>query len=75
NPYLANAGNLGLGLNTVHWLSHDDAFIDIRVRTAPDTTLVLGKTITAIIGLGFLIGLPLLLLLCGVGIWLRRRRR
>ncbi len=75
NTYLGNAGNLGLGLNTVYWLSHDDAYIDIRVRAAPDTTLVLGRTTTAIIGLGFLIGLPVLLLLSGVVIWLRRRRR
>jgi ABC-type uncharacterized transport system involved in gliding motility auxiliary subunit len=75
NTYLGNAGNLDLGLNIVHWLSHDDAFIDIRVRAAPDTTLVLGQTTTAIIGLGFLIGLPVLLLLSGIIIWLRRRRR
>jgi ABC-type uncharacterized transport system involved in gliding motility auxiliary subunit len=75
NTYLGNAGNLGLGLNIVHWLSHDDAFIDIRVRAAPDTTLVLDKTTTAIIGIGFLIGLPVLLLFSGVTIWLRRRRR
>ncbi len=75
NTYLGNAGNLGLGLNIVHWLSHDDAFIDIRVRTAPDTTLVLSNTASAVIGLGFLFGLPLLLLLSGLVIWLRRRRR
>lgn len=75
NTYLGNAGNLGLGLNIVHWLSHDDAFIDIRVRTAPDTTLVLDRTATAIIGIGFLLGLPVLLLLSGITIWLRRRRR
>jgi ABC-type uncharacterized transport system involved in gliding motility auxiliary subunit len=59
----------------VHWLSHDDAFIDIRIRTAPDTTLVLDNTTTAIIGLGFLFGLPALLLLSGITIWMRRRRR
>ena len=41
NTYLGNAGNLDLGLNMVHWLSHDDAFIDIRVKPAPDTTLEL----------------------------------
>jgi hypothetical protein len=59
----------------VHWLSHDDAFIDIQIRSAPDTVLELGKISQAVIGLGFLIGLPLTLLLTGTVIWLRRRRR
>jgi ABC-type uncharacterized transport system involved in gliding motility auxiliary subunit len=75
NTYLGNAGNLGLGLNIVHWLSHDDAFIDIQVPGAPDTNLELGRTAQAVIGLGLLFGLPVLLLLCGLLVWLRRRRR
>ena len=75
NTYLGNAGNLGFGLQAVHWLSHDDAYIDIRVRTAPDASLVLSKTAEAVIGFGFLFGLPLLLLLAGLVIWMRRRRR
>jgi ABC-type uncharacterized transport system involved in gliding motility auxiliary subunit len=75
NTYLGNAGNLGLGLNMVHWLSHDDAFIDIRVPGAPDTSLELGGTAQAVIGLGLLFGLPLLLLVCGLLVWLRRRAR
>jgi ABC-type uncharacterized transport system involved in gliding motility auxiliary subunit len=75
NTYLGNAGNLDLGLNLVTWLSHDDAFMDIRVRGAPDTALVMDPGTTAVIGLGFLVGLPLLLLVAGLVIWLRRRRR
>jgi ABC-type uncharacterized transport system involved in gliding motility auxiliary subunit len=75
NTYLGNAGNLGLGLNMVHWLSHDDSFIDIRVQSAPDRTLELGRIAQAVIGLGFFIGLPLVLLFSGIVIWLRRRRR
>jgi gliding motility-associatede transport system auxiliary component len=75
NTYLGNAGNLMLGLNMVHWLGHDDAFINIRVQGAPDTSLELGRTAQAVIGLGLLFGLPVLLLVCGLLIWLRRRRR
>jgi ABC-type uncharacterized transport system involved in gliding motility auxiliary subunit len=75
NTYLGNAGNLGLGLNMVHWLSHDDSFIDIRIQSAPDRTLELGRIAQAVIGLGFFIGLPLTLLFSGIVIWLRRRRR
>jgi ABC-type uncharacterized transport system involved in gliding motility auxiliary subunit len=75
NTYLGNGGNLGLGLNMVHWLSHDDAFIDIKVQGAPDTTLELGRTAQAVIGIGLLFGLPVLLLVCGLLVWLHRRRR
>jgi gliding motility-associatede transport system auxiliary component len=75
NTYLGNVGNLGLGLNMVHWLSHDDAFIDIHVKAAPDTTLELNPITQGVIGLGSLIGLPILLMTSGLVIWLRRRRR
>ena len=75
NTYLGNPGNLELGLNIVRWLSHDDATIEIRVKSAPDTTLILGKVAQGVIAIGFLIGMPLLLLLSGILIWLRRRRR
>jgi len=75
NTYLGNAGNLDLGLNVTHWLSHDETLIDINVKSAPDTSLVLGNISRAIIGLGFLFGLPAVLLISGLVIWLRRRRR
>jgi ABC-type uncharacterized transport system involved in gliding motility auxiliary subunit len=75
NTYLGNAGNLGLGLNIVQWLSHDDAALNISIKSAPDTSLVLGKVAQAVIGLGFLVGLPVLLLVTGILIWLLRRRR
>ncbi len=75
NTYLGNAGNMDLGLNVTHWLSHDETLIDIHVKSAPDTSLVLGKVSQAVIGLGFLLGLPALLLVSGLVIWIRRRRR
>ena len=75
NQYLGNGANLDLGLNLVRWLGHDDAFIAIRPRSSPDTRLELGLTTQAVIAFGFLFVLPGLLLLSGLGIWLRRRNR
>jgi len=75
NTYLGNGGNLNLGLNMAQWLSHDEAVLDVQIKSAPDTQLVLGKVAQAVIGLGFLIGLPLLLLVTGIVVWLLRRRR
>jgi len=75
NAYLGNGGNLDLGLNIVNWLSHDDSFIAISAKTAPDLSLNLSRTASGVIGLGFLFVLPAALLGSGLFIWLRRRKR
>ena len=75
NTYLGNGGNLELGMNLVNWLSSDDAYINVPVRTAPDVSLTLSRTAQIGIVLGFLVVLPLGLLVSGVVIWWRRRRR
>ncbi len=73
NTYLGNGGNLQLGLNMFRWLGGDDKLLNIPARTAPDRTLELSTTASAIISLGFLFLLPLLLLVAGLLAWWRRR--
>ena len=75
NTYLGNGGNLRLGLNIVNWLSHDDRFISIPVKTAPDLNIQLTSTDTAVIAAGFLLLIPIMLGGAGTAIWLRRRKR
>ncbi len=75
NTYLGNGGNLELGMNLVNWLSSDDSYINVPLRTAPDVNLTLSRTAQIGIVLGFLVVLPLGLLLSGVVIWWRRRGR
>jgi ABC-type uncharacterized transport system involved in gliding motility auxiliary subunit len=75
NSYLGNSGNLDLGLRLFNWLSGDDTLVAIPARTAPDATLNLSKAATLIIGLGFLVALPLALIATGASIWLKRRRQ
>ena len=36
NQYVANVGNMDLGVRLINWLSGDDAFIDIPANTADD---------------------------------------
>lgn len=74
NAYLGNGGNLDLGMNIVNWLSRDDQLLAIPAKTAPDASLNLSKTDSVIIGFGFLLVLPLLLLVSGLVIWLKRRK-
>lgn len=75
NRYLGNGGNLEIGVNLINWLSHDDNLIAISPRAAPDTQLDLSQTQQAIIGLGFLLILPVILFGTGLTIWLKRRNR
>jgi ABC-type uncharacterized transport system involved in gliding motility auxiliary subunit len=74
NAYLGNGGNLNLGMNIVNWLSRDDQLLSIPAKTAPDTSLNLSKTDSVIIGFGFLLVLPVMLLASGLVIWLKRRK-
>jgi len=75
NTYIANAGNLDLGMSVINWLSHDDAYVSIPVKTARDRALNLSRTAQFAIATGFLGVLPLLMISSGLLIWLRRRKR
>lgn len=74
NSYLGNGANLELGNRLINWLSNDDSFITIAPRTSPDTKLEMTSTTTLLIGGGFLVFIPLTLLIAGVVIWLKRRK-
>jgi len=75
NAFLGNGGNLDMGLSLANWLASDDALIAVPAKVAPDLSLALSKTQAAVIGIGYLVGAPLLLLVAGLFIWMRRRRR
>jgi ABC-type uncharacterized transport system involved in gliding motility auxiliary subunit len=75
NTYLGNSGNLDLGIRLMNWLGGDDSFIDIPAKTSNDVQLEMNQTAYIVIGLGFLIILPLLLIGTGFIVWLKRRKR
>ncbi|MDH5551978.1 MAG: GldG family protein [Nitrosomonas sp.] len=75
NTYLGNGGNLDFGINLINWLVGDDNLISIQPRAARDSQLILSETDLTVMVAGFLIVLPLILLLSGVFIWWHRRRR
>lgn len=75
NTIVTNGGNLEFGMSLANWLSRDDAYVSIPVRTARDRSLTLSAGARNAIGLGFLFVLPLGLIASGVTIWWRRRKR
>jgi ABC-type uncharacterized transport system involved in gliding motility auxiliary subunit len=74
NQFIGMLGNLDLGVNMLNWLAGDDALITVQPRSRSDLTLELTRSGLALIGFGFLLVLPLALLICGGVIWWRRRK-
>ncbi len=74
NSFAGNGGNVDLGLNMVNWLAGEEHLITLQPRSSKDSSISLSKNQLAIIGLGFVVVLPLLLSAWGVLLWWKRRR-
>jgi ABC-type uncharacterized transport system involved in gliding motility auxiliary subunit len=75
NTFLGNGGNRALGERVFDWLLGDDKLVDLPPRGAPDRLLQISQGELNALSVGFLIALPLLLLVIGGLIVWRRRRR
>lgn len=80
NTFLANGGNLDLGVNIVNWLAGDDNLITIQPRPIKDANVTIpadswNRFLAMAIFFGFRLVLPIVLLVTGVLIWWRRRKR
>jgi len=75
NTFLGNGGNRALGERVFDWLLGDDKLVELPPRGAPDRLLDISQTELNTLSFGFLVALPLLLLLIGGLIAWRRRRR
>lgn len=74
NAYLGQGGNRALGERIFNWLLGDDALIDVPREGVPDRVLRIGQSELDAASLGFMVALPLLLLVIGGLIAWRRRR-
>lgn len=75
NAYLGNGANLELGERLINWLSHDDALMHIPPKAAVDTRLEWSPLLSGMLGVSFLFLIPGGLVIAGVMIWLKRRKR
>lgn len=75
NSFIGHGANLDLATNIFNWLSADDNLLEVPIIRAPDTKMDMGETTGFVLGAFFLFVLPVVLLLAGVFIWWRRRKR
>ncbi|MBU6416435.1 MAG: Gldg family protein [Xanthomonadaceae bacterium] len=74
NAFLDDGGNLAFGERVFDWLLGDDA-LAAAAQPAPDSVMKPTRTQLGTLTFGYLIALPILLILIGLAINWRRRRR
>jgi ABC-type uncharacterized transport system involved in gliding motility auxiliary subunit len=73
NNFIGFDGNRDLFLNMLSWLSSDEDLISIRPKEATDRPLNMNQRQVTLMFYSSVIGLPLLIVVMGVGVWWRRR--
>src|SRR6185312_3456360 len=74
NAFLGDAGNLAFGERVFDWLLGDDALASVA-QPAPDAVMKPTRAQLGALTFGYLIALPILLILIGLAVQWRRRRR
>jgi len=75
NNNIGQGANLDFILNTFNWLTANDKLISIAPKNAPDLQLNLTAPVAAVIGLVFLIFMPLVFFISGGVIWFKRHKK
>jgi ABC-type uncharacterized transport system involved in gliding motility auxiliary subunit len=73
NRYYYLSGNGNFFLNTVNWLTEEEDLIAIQPKTSSPRTIQLSPSQGRLIFFVSLVILPLLVLVTGISIWVRRR--
>jgi ABC-type uncharacterized transport system involved in gliding motility auxiliary subunit len=73
NRYYYLSGNGNFFLNTVNWLTEEEDLIAIQPKTSSPRTIQLSPSQGRLIFFVSLVILPLLVLITGISIWVRRR--
>lgn len=73
NRYYNLSGNGNFFLNTVNWLTEEEDLISIQPKTSSPRTIQLTPSQGRLIFFVSLIILPLVVLITGISVWLRKR--
>ena len=74
NIYIGNGANLTLVVSVLQWLAHDDQRIALLPYQPPDISIEFNNTEIAVLAAWYLLIAPLVVLLMGLFIGIRRRR-
>lgn len=73
NNILRFNGNRDLVMNMMNWLSSDEDLISIRPKEPEDRRLTLSRAQMSRVFYSSVVGLPLIVVVLGLGVWWRRR--
>jgi ABC-type uncharacterized transport system involved in gliding motility auxiliary subunit len=79
NTFIANGGNLDLGINIINWLAGDDSLITIQPKPLKDVNMIIpdsnsGRVLAWFVFNGFQYFIPLIFVIAGMVVWWRRRK-
>ncbi len=74
NGSVARYKNRNLLVNMINWLAADEELISIPPKPESEAAIVLSPVQLRVVNLVSLVGIPLLVVLAGVLVWLQRRR-
>jgi len=75
DAYFANQGNGNMFLNMISWLAQDEDLISIRPKASEDRRILLSQSQLSLLRLITVFALPGIVLLVGIAVVMRRRRK
>ncbi|MBU1178669.1 GldG family protein [Patescibacteria group bacterium] len=75
NMFSDALGNFDFFINTVNWLAEEEELISIRPKEEEQRTITLTGGQAKLIFYSTVAGMPLLVIIIGIGVWLDRRKR
>ena len=75
NSYFENQGNGNLFLNMISWLAQDEDLISIRPKPPEDRKIMMSQSQLSLLRLFVIIVLPGIVLVIGISVVVRRRRK